>query len=85
VKAAVEKVNKHAKESADFLDGIKGMKAIDLSVQLLRSMKATANGTSATLTAKLETTPAAILALPEVHDEPPEKSADPVAHPRLRR
>src|SRR5207249_834489 len=41
VKAAVDAVNKHAKESADFLAGIHGMKSIDLAVELLRSMHAT--------------------------------------------
>jgi hypothetical protein len=85
VKTAVDAVNKHAKDSAEFLDGIKGMTAIDLSVQLLRSMRAEANGTAATLTAKLETTPAAILALPEVQDEAPDAPPGPAVHPRLRK
>jgi hypothetical protein len=84
VKDAADAINKHAKDSAEFLAGIRGMKAIDLSVQLLRSMHATADGTTATLTAKLETTPAAILALPEVQDEAPEKPQPPPAHPRLK-
>jgi hypothetical protein len=85
VKAAADAVNKHAKDSVEFLAGIHGQKTVDLSVQLLRSMHATADGTTATLTAKLETTPAAILALPEVQDEPPDQPQASPAHPRLKK
>jgi hypothetical protein len=85
VKKAADAVNKHAKDSVEFLRMIHGLKALDLAVELLRSMHAEADGNTATLTAKLETTPAAILALPEVQDETPETPQAPPAHPRLKK
>jgi hypothetical protein len=84
VKAAVERVNKHAKDSVEFLAGIRGIPLIDMSVELLKTVAAQSDGTSATLTAKLETTPAAILSLPDLHEDEPQFREEAPAHPRLR-
>jgi hypothetical protein len=59
---------------------------VTLAVQLLKSVKAEADGTTATLTAQIETTPAAILSLPMLSDAELEgDDADDAPHPRLRR
>jgi hypothetical protein len=84
VEAAVARVNKHAKESAEFLEGMQVASVIRMAVELLKSMHAEADGTSATLTAKLNTTPAAILSLPVLYDEDPDAPEEVPAHPRLR-
>jgi hypothetical protein len=82
VKAAADKTAKHAKDSADFLSGIH-MSIILMSADLLRSVKLESSGTTATLTAQLETTPAAILSLPVLADEDelPAPRAKPATRP----
>jgi hypothetical protein len=85
VKKAVDQLNKHAGEAAEFLEGIH-YQVILLSAELLKSVKAEADGTNATLTAKLETTPAAILSLPGLFDAGPEpEPEEKPAGPRPRR
>ncbi len=69
VKAAAEKAAKHAKDSAEFLSGMQVAPIITMSMKLLQSVRVETNDTSATLTAQLETTPAAILSLPVLADE----------------
>ncbi len=84
VQTAVEKVNKHAKESAEFLSGMQVASVIRMAVRLLNSTQAEAEGSTATLTATLETTPAAILSLPMLYDEAPEEEEPVAPHPRLK-
>lgn len=86
VSQAVDEVKKHAQTSAEFLSGIKGFNVITLATELLQSVKIRAEGERATLTAKIETTPAAILSIPALTDDgPDQKPKDPPAHPRLRK
>ena len=86
VAKAVQDVDKHAKASAEFLSGIHGFTAITLATELLQSVKVEASGTGATLTAQIETTPAAVLSVPGLFDDGPEEApADQPAHPRLKR
>jgi hypothetical protein len=85
VAKAVERANKHAKDSADFLEGMQVAPIVTLAMNLLRTVRAESDGATATLTAHIETTPAAILSLPMLSDaDLPEEDED-VAHPRLRR
>lgn len=86
VAKAVEQINKHAKDSADFLEGMQVAPIVTLAMELLKTVRAKADGTTATLTAHIETTPAAILSLPMLSDaDLPEEEEQDVAHPRLRR
>jgi hypothetical protein len=83
---AVEQANKHAKDSAEFLEGMQVAPIVTLAMELLKTVRAEADGTTATLTAHVETTPAAILSLPMLSDaDLPEDGEEDVAHPRLRR
>lgn len=85
VKSAVDKINKHAKDSADFLEGMQVVSAIKLSVKLLRSMHADASGADVTMAAKLDTTPAAVLSMPFLTDEEGPAPEETPANPRLRK
>ena len=85
VKSAVDKVNKHAQDSAEFLEKMQVVSTIRMSVQVLRSVKAAADGTNATLTARLDTTPAAILSLPFLNDDEGPEPEETPANPRLRK
>ena len=84
VAEAVKQIDKHAKDSIEFMAGIHGISLIDLSVQLLRSVEVKAEDTTATLTAKIEATPAAILSFPDLQDEGRETPEEVPAHPRLK-
>jgi hypothetical protein len=86
ISEAAAEVKKHAQTSAEFLSGIKGFNVIALATELLQSVKVETQDQRATLTATLETTPAAILSLPALSDDgPEEKPKGPPAHPRLKR
>jgi hypothetical protein len=84
VQEAVNLVNKHAKESAEFLSGIQVASVIRMAIKLLNSVEATAEGTSAAVTASLETTPAAILSLPMLYDDLPGEPQEEEPQPRRR-
>jgi hypothetical protein len=84
VTAAANAIQKHAADSAEFISGIQGTAAFRLAVELLRSVKADAEGATATVTAKLETTPAAIVSLQFLWDESADAGPDTPAHPRLQ-
>jgi hypothetical protein len=84
VAKAAEVAAKHAKESADFLEGMQVAPIVTLTMELLRTVRVKADDTTATLTAHVETTPAAILSLPMLSDAEPDEEDDEVAHPRLR-
>jgi hypothetical protein len=58
---------------------------IRMSVQLLKSVQATAVGTNATLTARLDATPAAVLSLPFLTDEEGPAPEETPTNPRLRK
>ncbi len=77
VKEAADAVAKHAKDSAEFLSGIH-MSIVLMAADLLKSVNVETQGTTFTLTARLQTTPAAILSLPMIYD------ADDVPAPRQR-
>lgn len=67
-KEAAELVNAHAKESADFLQGMQVDPIVTLAMELLKTVKAEADGSSAVVTAHLDAPPAAILSLPILTD-----------------
>jgi hypothetical protein len=86
VKEAATIVKRHAEESAEFLEGMQVAPIVTLAVELLKSVKVDAPGTTATVTASLRATPAGILSLPMMSDADYERNAEPVApHPRLQR
>lgn len=87
VKAAAETVGRHAKDSADFLEGMQVASIVTMAMELLQSVRVELRETTATLTAAIETTPAAILALPMLSDAELSDDGDeaPAPHPRLRR
>jgi hypothetical protein len=85
VQKAAERVNKHAKDSADFLEGMQVVSTIRMSVQLLRSIEAAADDKMVTLTAMLNATPAAVLSLPFLTDEEGPAPEETPANPRLRK
>lgn len=82
---AVGRANQHAKDSAEFLEGMQVAPIVTLAMELLETVRAEANGKTATLTAHIETTPAAILSLPMLSDAELTEDDEEVAHPRLRR
>ena len=85
VAEAVGRANAHAKASADFLKGMQVAPIVTLAMELLNTVRAEADGAAATLTAHIETTPAAILSLPFLSDADVAEEDEEVAHPRLRR
>jgi hypothetical protein len=86
VRASVAQVDAHVKECVEHFTGIKGLVLLDMGLALLRTVRAdtTSDGTTATLTAELKSSPAAILALPELEEDVPEEADESAPHPRLR-
>ena len=84
VKAAVDRVNKHAKDSVEFLAGIHGMPLIDMSVELLKTVPHRPTARPPRLTGQAAGDPARSPVAPDLHEDELQFREEAPAHPRLK-